>query len=250
MVHKAANESFATSCSRMSQGSGWGQADRALSWIVGIAAVIIAAAVVYREVSSQRGAPGTRSDSVVYQEGWESVVPHGASVGEASAPVSLVEFIDVECPACQHFHATALAATRKKYEERLRVVYVHLPLRYHRLARPGAYAAECADKQGRFGEFIDVIYANPDSLGVLSWQGFARMAGVADSSAFADCLRSPPRARVDSGIALARALDVTGTPTVFVNGWRFGATPDAATLDRTIDDLLAGRRPRAQANRQ
>ncbi|HEU4994382.1 MAG TPA: thioredoxin domain-containing protein [Gemmatimonadaceae bacterium] len=121
---------------------------------------------------------------------------------------------------------------------------MHWPLSYHRVARPAAQAAECAEKQGRFGEFVDAIYRNQDSLLLKSWNSFAKDAGVLDVRGFEACSNAATTfARIDSGAAFAKRWGLRGTPTVLVNGWRFGAAPQASEMYQLIDDLLAGKAP-------
>lgn len=67
---------------------------------------------------------------------------------------------------------------------------------------------------------------------------------MADTTAFARCLQANPEPpRIEAGLALSQRLGVRGTPTVLVNGWRFETPPNARDLIRTLDELLAGRKP-------
>lgn len=64
------------------------------------------------------------------------------------------------------------------------------------------------------------------------------------SRALRACLSGTrPYPRIDSGVVIAERLQLPGTPTVIVNGWRFSRTPSASQLTRVIEDLLAGKEP-------
>ncbi len=104
-------------------------------------------------------------------------------------------------------------------------------------------AAECAGQQGRFSEFVDVVFEKQDSLGLKSWASYGQDAEVPNLSLYLRCVGSGSVfARIDSGIAVAERAGVRGTPTVFVNGWRI-PVPTERSLSSAIDSLLAGREP-------
>lgn len=124
------------------------------------------------------------------------------------------------------------------------MLYVPFPLAQHRFAASAARGAECAAQHQRLDAWLDVVYRKQDSLGLKSWGAFAAEAGLTDTAVIARCASSPARvARIDAGRAWGQALDVTGTPTVIVNGWRLPGTPTDAELHRIVDELLAGRPP-------
>ena len=89
-----------------------------------------------------------------------------------------------------------------------------------------------------------VLYAQQDSFGRKPWDKFAADAGVRDSAAFSACVRSDGAIpRIDRGIAAAAALQLTSTPTIIVNGWKFMGGPPDSVLSKAIDRLLAGKVP-------
>lgn len=221
--------------------------ESALSVALTAAAIVIAAAVARREFSgrSSDSAARQRDDGgVVFVESWKTVLPHGILVGDSTARASLIEFLDLECPACRRFNTQVLDSVRSRFGGDLAITFVHLPLTFHRFSRIAARASECAYVQGRFPQFVDAVYARQDSLGLKSWGSFATDAQVADTVGFVACVRSSaPLARVDSGVAVAARLGVAATPTVLLNGWRFSQPPSAAILGRAIQAVLAGKSP-------
>jgi protein-disulfide isomerase len=155
----------------------------------------------------------------------------------------ITEFADFQCPVCKRF-SESWSLVKERFKDTVALVYIHFPLDNHPHALPAAKASECAGEQGRFAEFADVAYQQQDSLGKKSWFSIAAKAGVRDSSRFMACMSSsdvPERVRI--GMKEGRALELRGTPTLFVNGWRFDGTLRSAALDTIIRQLLAGKRP-------
>jgi protein-disulfide isomerase len=106
---------------------------------------------------------------------------------------------------------------------------------------PAARAAECAERVGRFSEWIDAVYRKQDSLGVKSWGSYAHDAGIADSSMIAACARDTvPVPNILAGLAYGDSVGVTGTPTILVNGWRLPQPPSKARLSEIIELTLKG----------
>lgn len=220
-----------------------GALDRTLSVCMTAAVMVMASAVAFHELRP-RTRPSQNGGPPEYLAQWQAMSSVARPIGDTSAVIHLLEFADLECPACRVFNQGALADIQKKYGPKVRVDFVHFPLRIHRFASIAAQAAECAAYQGRFEEFVGLSYDKQDSIGLKSWTSFALEAGVTDSAQFGRCLTSPRRSSlIDSGIATASRFDVHGTPTVIVNGWRFHATPTTDQLSATIEDILAGHKP-------
>jgi protein-disulfide isomerase len=174
---------------------------------------------------------------------WSRILESGRTDGSPGAPVQLVEFGDLECPFCRQFNAT-LHAVRNRFPQEIAYTFVHFPIPGHRFALSAARASECAAAQGRFDEMVNAVYELQDSLGFRSWADFARDAGVSDIEKFQRCTQSTSVVPlVAAGQAAARQFNIQGTPTVMLNGWRYGSPPSDSELTRAISDLLAGRRP-------
>lgn len=150
----------------------------------------------------------------------------GISIGEADAPVVIYEFADFQCPACGQFATFVAPLIKENLVEKgiARYVYYDFPLvQIHPNAFIAARAGRCANEQGKFWEYHDVLYGrqsewaharNPDDLFV----GYARQVG-ADEAAFERCLKSDRYAEeVTQSMKLGESLRVSGTPSLFVNG--------------------------------
>lgn len=173
---------------------------------------------------------------------WPSLIRDGLASGPVDAPAVLVTFSDFQCPFCAQL-ASVLAELRTEQPGLVRMVYRHLPLTtIHPHARDAALAAECAAEQGRFEAFHDELYRRQPEIGSVAWQVFAAAAGVPDPVGFQACVNDARyAASVDRDVTLAEGLDVTGTPTVFLNGVQLREGLSRGTLRRRIEDAAAVR---------
>src|SRR5262249_51418549 len=112
----------------------------------------------------------------------------GAAIrGAADASVTLVEFSDFHCPFCKRVQPT-LAELLKAYPEKVKLVYRDLPLDgLHPQARAAAEAARCAQDQGKFWEYHDVLFDQAPKASVEDLKGYARKVGL-DAGKFDSCL--------------------------------------------------------------
>jgi protein-disulfide isomerase len=167
------------------------------------------------------------------------VLPNDATWGSRTAPVTIVEFADFECPFCARAEP-ALTQIREKYgPERLRIVWKNDPLPFHPNARPAAEAAAGVFAFGgrdAFWRFHDLALLGQSSLTEDTFVAWARAAGVGDAEAFRSTLRSHAWApEVDADVAEAGKLGATGTPWFFVNGVRLIGAQRESALQAVID---------------
>lgn len=153
--------------------------------------------------------------------------------------MTLVEFSDLECSACRSYQPV-IDGLRSKYGASIAVVFVHYPLtRIHRFAMPAARAAECAAEQGRFASFSSLVYSKQDSIGLKPWASYALESMVPDVERFSDCSAATgPVERILKGMEQGERIEVTGTPTIALNGLRFFDVPSREVLEATIDSIL------------
>lgn len=168
----------------------------------------------------------------------EAVDVNGPGRGPATAPVTIVEFSDFQCPFCASFEPV-LKTVMTKYPGKIRLVYRHLPLtQIHPDAEKAAEAAICAGNQGRFWLLHDLMFQDQRFLGTAALKDKAKTLGL-DVPAFDECL--------DSGGALetlkrdeqaADRLALSTTPTSFVNGRIFRGVLTEERLSSVIEDEL------------
>jgi len=148
------------------------------------------------------------------------------SLGDAKAPVTLVEYSDFECPVCRSLH-DVLRGMLPNYAGKVRLVFKDFPIeQLHPWARTAAIAGRCAYQQDpkAFWKMYDLIYDNQEIISAANaWTKMLDYAGQSglDADTFKTCMASPEAgAAVDASRANGQQLDVNSTPTVFVNGRR------------------------------
>jgi protein-disulfide isomerase len=108
----------------------------------------------------------------------------------------------------------------------VRIVFKHLPLAMHKDAVPAALASVAAQKQGKFWEFHDKIFADQRNLKLDAFKKHAQDVGMDVARFEKDFLDLGNRKAVDADAAEAAAMGVTGTPGFFINGrYLSGAKP-------------------------
>jgi protein-disulfide isomerase len=167
------------------------------------------------------------------------VTPDDPSIGAASAPVTLVEFSDFQCPFCQRV-APTLKQVKEKYGDKVRVVWKDFPLtQIHPQAFKASEAAHCAADQGKFWEYHDRLFANQQSLQPNDLKKHATDLGL-DGTAFAACLDSSKYGeRVRDGVAEGSRLGVNSTPTIYINGRVLSGAQPYETFVSVIDEELS-----------
>ena len=144
--------------------------------------------------------------------------------GSASAPVTMIEYSDFQCPFCKAFHPT-LEQIMKDYSGKIRWVYRYFPLTsIHPYAEKAAEAAQCASDQGKFWEMADVFFNTQDSwansgLDAATLENLAKQAGVRDLKTFDSCAASGKYASmVQAEEQTGETAGVTGTPGTIIIG--------------------------------
>jgi protein-disulfide isomerase len=179
--------------------------------------------------------PPVFDSSPVYVPEWEMIASHGRQIGSRNPKLTIIEFVDFQCEACERFERTVLGPFRRDNPTDVSVVVLQWPLPYHSAALPMAVGAECAADQLRFEQFYDSAFRSQDSLGQLLPAEIARRAGITDFDRFERCAGSAATsARISRATALARQVGGSGTPTLVVQGWRMGGIPTRVELDSAL----------------
>jgi len=177
---------------------------------------------------------------------------YGLALGKADAPIKIQLFSDFQCPYCGLY--------ARNYEQQLINDYVatgQVRFEYkHFLVVDGntggneshraAIASECAGEQGQFWNFHDLLFANQNGEGRGAFadrrlKAFAQTLGL-NQTAFNACLDSGRFTQaISADESLARSLEVSGTPTLFVNGQRINNPLDYAEVKQAISSALSAR---------
>jgi protein-disulfide isomerase len=172
------------------------------------------------------------------------VSAEGPSRGPADAPIIIVEFSDFECPFCQRA-AAVVEQVMEQYKGKARLVYRHYPLPNHSNAQRAAEAATCANEQGKFWPYHDLLFRNQRALSTDDLNQYARDVEL-DETKFAACMDSGRAAKVvEKDIADGDAAGVNGTPAFFINGRPLSGAQPFESFSEAIDQELARRSPRA-----
>lgn len=158
------------------------------------------------------------------------------SLGPDNAPITLVEFSDFQCPYC------ALAAPRireivKAYPTQVRFIFKQFPLDFHPQANLAAAAALAAQKQGKFWEMHDAMYATRD-LSRASLLAMAEKVGLNMQQFTADLASTQVKEAIVRDEQDGEAAGVDGTPALFINGQRYNGQIDLARLRPILDGEL------------
>jgi len=226
------------------------QYDRALSIALIVAVTGLTGTALHREMRASRTPDGLPSEPPRYVQDWEQLAVAGTRIGRPDAKITIIEFADLECPACRGYQ-TILEGVQRRHRSEVAIVFMHFPLEYHQMAVPAARALECAAEQYAFDEFLRAIYAKQESLRVRPMRVYGQDAGIPDLDRFETC-RADTTAipAVDAGLAIGKRIPVRFTPTIIVNGWLYPYPPQKIVLEAMIDTLLAGGRPAASTGQE
>ena len=160
--------------------------------------------------------------------------------GGSTAPVTIIEFSDYQCPFCGRAEGT-VEEVMKHYGDKVRLVYRDFPLPMHPQARPASDAAACANAQGKFWEYHAKLFANQTALGEDKLKDYAKDLGL-DAAKFEQCLKDQPfKAAIDKDVADGEKVGVTGTPAFFVNGRMLSGAQPFDKFKEVIDDELSAK---------
>lgn len=159
------------------------------------------------------------------------------ALGPANAPVTIVEFTDFQCPACAAMHPV-IEEVLKSYAGKVRFVVRDFPLDRHENARKAAEAANAANAQGKFFEYVALLFKRQQALDVPSLKKYASELGL-DRARFDAALdRGTYAAEVKRDVEEGEMYGVGVTPTIFVNGVQL-RTLSAEGLRAAIDRAAA-----------
>lgn len=206
------------------------------------AGIIIALAVIYS--IGGFGGGNTAPSGVVAPGKLAEVNSADFALGDASAPVTIIEYADFQCPYCGKFFKEVEPSVREKYVKTGKVKFVYRDFAFlGQESLWSANAARCAGEQGKFWEMHDYIYSNQkgENQGAFSKENLKKFASVLglNRSAFDGCLDSDKylntiqKQTKDGGSA-----GVQGTPANFVNGTLYAGALPAATFIQIIESEL------------
>jgi len=203
--------------------------------VIVVAVVLAAVVAVYLSKQTTSSSESTKTVNI-------DANPGGGHIrGKASAPVTLVEFGDYQCPSCGYYYPMVEELLRR-YPDKVKLEFHHYPLiQMHAHALSAAMAAEAAGEQGKFWEMHDKLYQhqrewsnmpNPEA----QFLAYAGELGL-NANKFMQSLKSPDiEKRILEDIKRGSDAKVEGTPTFYINGRSLNPLPSGVDEFVTIVD--------------
>jgi len=168
------------------------------------------------------------------------------ALGTPGAPVAIVMFSDFQCPFCKSEAEMIRKNLIQTYPTQVRLYFKDRPIdELHPWAKAGAMAGRCVfqQKPDAFWEYFDWVYGHQEAITPANLKeqvlGWAKTAKDVDAMKLGACIDSKATAaEVDKEMEDARALDVNGTPTLFINGRRISTVIEWPPLKTLIDDEI------------
>lgn len=222
-------------------------------WVLAAVAVLGITAVGYAVGAKRMGKAVTEPIEVEGLDNMETLVAKavGITKGDPAAPITIAEFADYQCPSCGVFALSVKPLIELNYVQtgKAKIIYYDFPLiSIHAHSFLASRAGRCANDQGRFWEYQQVMFRNQSTWVSRSdvldaFVDYAGQAG-ADPEPFEACLRSDAHADVvTANLRLAEQLGIDATPTVMVSMGRGMARRlvgyDYESVKAAIDEVLA-----------
>lgn len=161
-------------------------------------------------------------------------------LGNANAPVTIVQFAEYQCYYCQKVTPT-LDRVLKDYDGKVRLVFKDYPLPMHSRAMPASIATHCVGDQGKYWEMSRTVFENQQAIEDADLRTYAERVG-ADVAKYDACLTSGKfDAKIQANIADAQKAGVSATPTFFVNGTLLSGAQSYDRFKSLIDRELAAK---------
>jgi protein-disulfide isomerase len=221
--------------------------------VITISIVVIAVLVIGGVLLFDRSDDTGGSGGEIPQE--LRAVSDSNTLTEASGnKVTIVEFLDYQCPACAAYYQNVTREIETDYAGTITFVTRNFPLEMHALAQPAARAAEAAAKQGKYREMYHALYDNYEEWAVSEdgqqlsddarraatlFDRYATDIGLDLDRFHTDMAAPEVQDRIDTDLAAGEKAGVSSTPTIFVNGTKFEADGDQFTdVDRQLRDII------------
>jgi protein-disulfide isomerase len=162
-------------------------------------------------------------------------------LGPASAPVTIVEYGDYECPSCGRAH-TAMKIMREHFGDRVRFAFRHYPQIDHPHAERAAEAAEAGGAQGRFWPFHDTLFGHQDHLKEAHLRRYAAQVGLDLERYDYEMNDRVYLQRVQEHVSGAEKLGIRTMPAFYVNGTLTDVSFGMRHLEEAIEQALRAAR--------
>lgn len=206
-----------------------------------VAVAAIAGAVYFGTRAPASGPPPVAAASAPSKAGLETAQPGDHVLGDANAPITVIEYASLTCSHCAHFHTQVLPEIKKKWIDtgKVKLVYRDFPL--DQVAAKAAQIAECAGNDKYFG-VIDIIFRGQsqwataaDPLAELAKP--LRIAGMGENEIKACLANDAMSNAVIKDYQGGEAMGVNSTPTLFINGQLYRGARSVEEFDGVFGKL-------------
>ncbi|MBI3314912.1 MAG: thioredoxin domain-containing protein [Candidatus Omnitrophica bacterium] len=189
----------------------------------------------------KRPSPGQPPPSEDLNKVYTIPVGNSVVVGKKDAPVTIVQFTDLQCPFCARFYPPIKEAL-KAYPDKVNFIIKHFPLGFHPNARPAAKVAMAAHEQGKYIEMVELLLANGANVSADKMKEYVKQLGLNEQRLMDDLKNKDAQyeAQIKADMGLGTQVDVRGTPTFYMNGKKTMAR-DFNSFKAQIDAFLAGK---------
>lgn len=221
---------------------------------LGIIVLVVLALAVYPSIRAAQQANAPAADFI-------KITPHarpnaqGTAMGDPNAPVRIDVFEDYQCPACAVFTQEVESKIVRAYVESGKVYYVFNQYPFLDTGNPlqeshkAANASMCANEQGRFWDYHDLVYVNQsgENAGHFSdklMTAFAESLGL-DMQKFNACYSAKIYEKdIENSVTKGNQMGVQGTPSVFVNGTivKPGYIPQFEDIQAVVEPLITNKK--------
>jgi len=174
--------------------------------------------------------------------------------GNKDASVTIVEYLDFECPACGAYYPLVKELS-KTYEKDVRFVIRYFPLMGHKNGFTSAFAVEAASKQGKYWEMHDILFENlkiwggKETADPTIFENYAKEIGLNIEQFKKDVNSKEVKDRVNKDLASGKIAGVSGTPTFFLNGEKIPNPKSAEDFKTFIEAaILKAPKPSVDSN--
>jgi protein-disulfide isomerase len=164
-------------------------------------------------------------------------ITDGPYLGHRNAPVVVIEFSDYMCPACRKTHQI-VKRIKKKYRNHVQWIFKDFPLEQHEGAEKMAEAAYCANDQGKFWKYQDLLFSSENKPGPEEFKQYAQKIGL-DEKKFMQCIEHRKhKFKVEENVKIGREMGISATPTLIINGQMISGALSAEKFEDLIEEAL------------
>ena len=165
--------------------------------------------------------------------------------GPEDAPVTVINFSDFQCPFSKR-SVDLMETLMKRYNGKVRYVFKHFPLSFHKLAKPASYAAVAAQNQGKFWEYYAKLYTDVKNISEDALVAYAKELKLDMERFNADRISPETAKKVQEDITQGSLFGVRGTPTIFINGVRIVGANSAKIEETITKQIVVGEQVKAK----